>query len=201
AWKRSEHHKLRKGETSAARNVEGGLKCLSPVRRQSENERAKNMYAVAPEFLQPADQVLSGTIKVFIDALQPLGSDGFHAHQSAFNVRSAHGIEKLRVLRGFHSYLGEEDHIFGQRRQTRHQLKTFVANGLQLCRSLEIILPLCQLDVRERNRVEVVISQGDEAITQPAQLDNFFQHCVGCPLPWFLAVCAPYRAKGAMLGT
>ena len=107
------------------------------------------MYAVAPELLQPTDQVLSGTIKVFIDALQSLRSDGFHAHQSAFDVGSAHGIEKLRVLRGFHSYLGEKDHICGQRRQARHELKTFVANGFQLCRSVEIILPFCQLDVRE----------------------------------------------------
>src|SRR5581483_3223181 len=156
---------------------------------------------MASEFLQPLDQILSATVEVFVDGLQPLGSNGLHSHQGPLDMRRAHGIQKLGIFRSFHRYLGEENHIFGQCRQARHQLKTFLPNSFQLRQSLRIILPLGQLHVGERDGVEIVIGQSNKTITEPAKLNNFSYHCVRRPLSWFLAVGTPHRAKGAVLRT
>src|SRR5512146_146064 len=57
-----------------------------------------------------------------------------------------------------------------------------------------------ELQVIQSDGVEVVISQRDKTKTQSAQLDNLLDDSIRGALAGALAVSAPNRAEGAMLG-
>jgi Protein of unknown function (DUF3489) len=76
----------------------------------------------------------------------------------------------------------------------------FIAHGLKLVDSGLVLLPLCEFDVCERDRIKIVVRQCDEAKTTAAQLHNFLNDAVGGTLPGTLSIRAPYGTERAVLG-
>ena len=111
-----------------------------------------------------------------------------------------HGIQKVGILGGFHGDLGKEDHVIGKLGQARHEFEPLRPQGFELSHSGGVLLQPGQVQVGESDRVEIVISQGDKAKSQAAQLDHFFHDHIRGPLPGTLPIGAPDRAERAMLG-
>ena len=57
-----------------------------------------------------------------------------------------------------------------------------------------------QPQIGQGDRIEIVVRQGDIAEALAPQLDNFFNDALKTPLPRFLPIGAPDRAKRAVLG-
>ena len=112
----------------------------------------------------------------------------------------AHGIQERGVFRRLHSDLREEHHALGQLGQARHEFESLFAHRLQLAQPMVIILLLGQLQVFERDRIEVVVRESNEAKSHAAQLDNFPDDRIRGALAGALAVRAPHRTKRAVFG-
>ena len=80
--------------------------------------------------------------------------------------------QELGVLGGFHRDLREEDRVLGQPRELRHQLEALGADRLQLMEVRLVLAALGHPQVFERDRIEVVVGERDEAEAAAPQLDD-----------------------------
>ena len=112
-----------------------------------------------------------------------------------------HRLEKRRILRRLHRDLRVEPRVVRQHREPRHQLEALRPRRFQLAQAPRVLPAsrLCQ--ILEGNRVEVVVSQRDEAESPAAQLHDLLDDDVHAALPRALAVGAPDRAERAVLRT
>ena len=63
------------------------------------------------------------------------------------------------------------------------------------------MLLLGQPQIGESYGIKIVVSERDEAKSEPAQLDDFLNHHIGAALTRTLAVSSPYRTERTVLGT
>ena len=103
------------------------------------------------------------------------------------------------ILRGLHGDLREEHHVPGQLRQPLHQLEPLGAQRAQLGQPRGVVLPFRLRQIRQRDRVEVVVGQRHETIATPPEFDDLVDDRVHAALARLLAVGAPHRAERAVL--
>src|SRR5581483_5342893 len=108
----SNHNELRKRDLCLGSSKGGDIECFRPVTRETKDERSEHVDPVATKGSQAIDEVVASTIELLVNVLQPLRSDRLYAHQSSFDVRRLHGIEKLRIFSSFHCDLGEENGVW-----------------------------------------------------------------------------------------
>ena len=113
AGKRSQQHELGEREIGLSGERDGRLERVLVVARQAKDERSEDMDAVFPEYAQARDEIGAGEVEPLVHILQPLFGDRLDANQGAANPRAFHGIQKRRILGGFHRDLGVEDEIVG----------------------------------------------------------------------------------------
>ena len=114
--------------------------------------------------------------------------------------RLLHRVEELRILGRFHRDLREEHHVVRQLRQPRHQLEPLRAQRLQLVQPRrDRRAARAMREIVERDRIEVVVGERDEAEAAAPQLDDLLDHAIDAALARLLAVGAPHRAERAVL--
>ena len=136
-------------------------------------------------------RALPRQVEILVDVLQPRGRNRFHPDQRSLNPRRLHSVKKIGVFSRLHGDLGKENRVVRELRQSRHQLKPFCANGSQLVQPGGIFLLRGQVQIGERDRIEVIIRQGNEAEPEAAQLNNFLEHYVRGALARFLSISPP----------
>ena len=85
----------------------------------------------------------------------------------------------------------KEDHAFGQLGQFCHQLETLSADGNSHFELSFIMLLAGKAEIGQRDRIKVVVGEGDETKADAAKVDDLVDHAPMVALPGLLAVCAP----------
>ncbi len=131
--------------------------------------------------------------------MRPFGRDGFDADQCALDVGPLHRVEELRILGRLHRDLSEEHGVGGQLLEAGHQLEAFGACGLELFEMTWIVPARRHPKILERDWIEIVVSERDEAESATPEIDDLFEHTADVPLSWFLTIRAPDGAERAVL--
>ena len=188
---RAQSNKLGKSEIGADRSCSSGIEGFRAVAGQSENKRPEDVHATSAKNFQALDQKLSGEIEIFVDIFQARGRYRFHSDQSALDARCFHGIEEVGVFGGFHGDLSKEHHVIRQLGQARHEFKSLRPQVFEFSDPRSVLLEPGEVQVGESDGIEIVIGQRDEAESETAQLDHFFDDCVRSTLSGALAIGAP----------
>ena len=112
-----------------------------------------------------------------------------------------HRLEKRHVLSGLHRYLRIKDEVARKLREPFHQRESLGSDLLQLAEPVRVLAAPRHPEVFERHRIEVVISQRDEAKPHPAEFYDLLDHGLDTALTRFLAVGAPDGTEGTVFWT
>src|SRR5256885_6595697 len=114
-------YELREGEVGLFGERNRRVERLFGVARETEDERAEHVDAVAAERAQPRDEFVAGEVEPLVDVVEAVARDRLDADERAENPRALHRVEKLRILGRPHRDLRVEDEILRQRGEARHQ--------------------------------------------------------------------------------
>src|SRR4029077_16512437 len=81
------------------------------------------------------------------------------------------------------------------------EFKTFRPNCVQLIRPLRVPLTRGQLEIGERDGVEIVVGKQNIPKSQASQVQEFLNNRVSAADARTLTIGSPYRAERAVLGT
>ncbi len=201
AWKRREHDELRERHARALRDGNGRVERGLTVARQPEDERAEHVDAVMLERTKPVHETLSRLVEALVHVFQPFGRHRFDSDERAFDARRLHRVQEVRILRRFHRDLREEHHVVGELGQPVHQLEPLRPDRAERLELRLIAAPRGHGQIGERDGIEIIIGERDEAEAAPPQLDDLAEDAIAGPLPRPLAVGLPDRAKRTVLRT
>ena len=193
-------HELREREPGVLGDVRGRVERRRPIARQAEDERAEHVHAVLAERAQPRDQRVAGDVEALVDVLQPFGRDRLDADQRALDVRAR------RIASRNSGSSAASIVICVKNTMSRGSCASRAISSKRSARiacssssRVWFVLPPRHREVGQRDRIEVVVGQRDEAEPAPAQLDDLCDDGIDAALPRLLAVGAPDRAERAVL--
>src|SRR3954469_62142 len=141
------------------------------------------MHAMFLKGLELTDEGIAGVVEVFEDGLKSLGRHGFDTNQRSLNVGLAHGVEILAVFTGLHGDLSEEHHVMWKLCELCHEEKAFGTDGGKLFEPGDVVLLAGEAEIGERNWIEIVVGQSDEAEAYPSQADDLVDDGLEGTLP------------------
>ena len=184
------------------RHGKGGFKSFRPVAGQAKDERTQHLHAVLGEEAQAVYQFFSRCVEVFVNIFQSLGRDRLNPNERPLDLCFTHGVEKCGVFSSFHRDLCEKHHVWRTIfSEALHEFKTFRPDCVQLIRPLRVPLTRGQLEIRERDGVEIVVGKQDKSKSQAPQMLEFLNNRVNAADARTLTISSPYRAERAVLGT